>query len=264
MRSWNLTFHIKPEASPPLESIVSSIEAGLGTTLSVRWSPWSGNPREYCSQIIDGTAEIQAAGALFVRADLARRTSRTSGIPEHYDASRVLVVLAGDDVPAMDRIWARTSEALGVLGYADVTLAGAPADIVDALAEAGEVERVAVMRREITDALVEKVASGPPHWPLVVGFSRPDDMERILQAAPSPGLVRTIALNGCGLTRLPALLLDEPGFFPALENLDLAHNPLEVLPPLKPHYPKLTHVGLEHCPSLALDPADWKGVTVSR
>jgi len=264
MRTWCLAFQAAPGNPLVFPAVVAAVEAGLGAALAVSWSDWDGNPRDGFGRLATGTAEIPASGAVSATARLGSRRTQHPGLAEDLDVTRIQVTLSGEDVPVMSRLWAQLAGALGTLGYTDRTLAEVPAAIVEALEETGEVERAAALRRQITDVLCEKIAAAPAHWPVVISFTRPHDLERVLRSAPCPPQVTALRIYGCGLARLPAVLLEAPVLFPALEVLTLSRNPLEALPPLKPLYPNLRQLFVQHCPPLVFKRADWAGVKVVR
>lgn len=263
MYSWYLQFSTDIDQSPEHAEIVAAFEHGFGFRLPVRWSEWRGNPHDGYGQTARGAVEAPRVGLQDVSVELGHRFSDGGQTPDHRDASLLRASLTGDGVAAMSEIWTRLARALEALGYADITLAGTPAGIVDSLEEAGEVARAAALRVQITDILCDEVASGGEQS-LSISFTRPHDMERILRAAPAPERLTSLRLVGCGLTHLPPILTTAPVRFKALEWLNLSSNPLQVLPPLKPLYPSLSHLVLQHCRSIVLKRADWAGVKVVR
>jgi hypothetical protein len=258
MSTWYLPFQADPRRLPTLDAVVSAVEAGIGTSLAVTRNPWSGNPRDFYMRQVRGVATLP----IRVQADLAWEMSYDTRTAEDVDVARVMVQLDGREAAACDEVWSRLAQTLGALGYTDRTLEEAPAGIVDDLRAAGATARADTLRRDITAALIGKIQRQPPHWPLVVGFSRPDDLDRVLRSAPDPAQVCTISLSGCGLTALPAVLREAPATFPALEDLSLSHNPLAALPStLRSLYPRLRRLDITSC-AITLAAAEWEGVQV--
>jgi hypothetical protein len=255
--TWHLIF--QSDSPVGIDVLAAALEAAIRSPLTLQPEAWSGNPRDGYGRWVCGEGR---AGEVTLRARLDLQMAYTPDSPPDSDTARVSVDLSGGAPLARQRLWGRIATALAEVGYADQTLAGSPASIVDDLEAAGEVSQAAALRSAITEALIAAEPMRPEHWPVQVSFSRPDDLDRVLRAVRQPQRVRTLSLIGCALTALPAVLLEEPARFSALEQLNLSYNRLIAVPLLVARYPALRWLDVSDNPMAPLRKADWPGVTL--
>jgi hypothetical protein len=191
---WHLSY--LAGASPSLDELSSALSSVTGP-LDRAISEWNGDPRDGYIRSITLSAKL--AGGMTLSARITHQTLDTVD-PLPADTARLNVSLSGEDTRAMLSTWESLSGALSALGYEDTTLADGPAPIVDALERVGERDRARAMRREITEALVGRVAR---YRHVALGATRPDDFDAVLRAYERPEGIVSVSFSGCGLTEIP-------------------------------------------------------------
>jgi hypothetical protein len=260
--SWHLSFRLD-EASPEIGAVVSAVEGAIGQPLTLSCDRLAGNPHDgYYAWSRGETTVNSGSESVDVRGQLSFVSTQFADGPMSVDTAWVQFSLYGKAPLALDRVRGQLATGLGQLGYEDETWAWSTASIVDALEAAGQTARVQVLRKRITEALITRTLREPPHRGVTISFARPDDIDRVLRAAPQPAVVRSVSLCGCALEALPTALVDGPVLFEALENLNLAYNRLTSLPPLLERYSNLKWLRVNANPMPRPKRGAWPGVKI--
>lgn len=250
------------QRTPGQAAVADALIAVLGPVALTR-DPWNGNPRDFYERAVHLRGVPAGADAVRFDIELGRERCQSTSGPIDEDLSHIKVLLSGP-APALDALWQQLRDALAPQGYRDETLAGPMAALIDGLADEGDDTRAAELRRAVTTAQIERIAGLPPHWPIVLSFTRPDDLDAILASVPHPEQRTTLDLVGLRLSALPATLLTAPARFSQLEALGLGYNQLTTLPrELRALHPGLRFIDVTQNPLRALDRKEWTGVKLN-
>ena len=138
--------------------------------------------------------DLTVVAILTLSASTATSTPTASGLSVRIDCPSFATKLAA---------WHTLGEALAKIGCSEYTLIGSGmADIVDE-AEAVDAAYAAQLRAQITAALV---AHAPQCAAVLLTSTRPDDIEAILAAYPTPERISSVILSDLKLTALPTNL----------------------------------------------------------
>ena len=167
---------------------------------------WIGNPRDYYSRQID--LEMKLSEGVFLSGCLGVENAMTPGPadPQADHFERPFFRLSGSDAQLLDKTWQDLASKLSAIGYEDETLVSMPREMIIHLREQSQLERVATLRRQITEALVHKLSTQKPGQPVSICYTDPDDWDKVLSAIPFPDSVEEIWLDGCVLEPPPAAL----------------------------------------------------------
>lgn len=236
-RTWTLSFRHRGGSVPSRATLLAALPA-----VQVTEADWSGNPRDFYSREVKCSAALAPGVALSGRLGLENAMTPGPADPETEDFRGPSLQLTGDDALALDRAWQALARALDAAGYTDETLTQAPAELLRHLAEQ-DATRAAVLRAEVTAALVQKLSTSTQSF-VVASFTLPDDWDRVLGAVPEPARIKEVALDGCDLETLPQALLR----FPALTSLSASYNRLRQVGPIPAQLPSLERLWLDGNP----------------
>ena len=187
--SWSLHFHV--ERPPPFVRLCDAVSRPFGATPTTR----DGYGRTITLRV---EASSLALSMSIVQQVLAIDESAPLML-EHFSVN-----LEAPNLSFSERLaaWEALRTSLGTYGYADETLAFHPASIVDDAAVASPA-LAAVLRSRITSALVDRV---PAYRHVALVSTRPDDMNRVLEAYLRPQEIVSVCFYDCQLQGLPAAL----------------------------------------------------------
>jgi hypothetical protein len=252
---WPLQFR---ESQPlKVDACEQALAAFVGGPVETERPRFIGNPRDGYGRTVTVTAPCPARNATLVL------SLHQEGWSDEEDPAALATLgtlrLEGATASFATKYaaWQELRGVFAALGCADQTLISYPAQIVDDAVAAGETAIAARLRSEITTALIAH-AKAQSHYEVRLGWTRADDIEAVLEAY-DPARIVFMHLSGCGLSALPRAFAR----FPAIEILDLDHNPIDASV-LRISLPKLYMMSLQRCPIASLQRDDLAGFPALR
>jgi hypothetical protein len=245
--AWWLGF--RAAAPVPIDQLERALAAVTGGCTA---SPgeWDGNPRDgWCRGFC---LRAPAPGEGLVVEVRFTQQAQDRELPPPPETHRLAVTFEAPSLRARLAGWDSLREALASLGYADTTLEGSPARIVDELEEAGERALASTLRARITAALVALV---PAYRHVALSDTRPDDLDAVLRAYLRPEDIVSISFTRLGLRALPS----ELARFPNVRVLTLHEDALDASALRSWSFPRLDQLVLGCAALRAVEADDLRG-----